>query len=338
MKKLITNTGIVAATSVALLSTFGVEKAEALFIESAETFSVSEDVDFPGFNNAPNDRQFKSYNEGGVPDLFGNSNIVNLKAAFGDDVAENSAIVGSYEAEEVRGIVEFDVRAYQETIDAFNAEVDQKVLDGIIPSVAAGEAEKAFFKAELIASAALNFSVFKQGGLDQAPLPLGATPAPGPLPGTVEVSFYGGDLSIIDENLYDYGNGVSQHGQLDDLNGDNNNSGDAIIGTAATALSNFDTAGLLPGDQISLDISAAVTEALDQGWDALAFRLQARPSTSLTNPLGICPSQGCSAITFNKFAIGAQEVPTPAAILPTLFGLGAAAFRKKEKEDASSAT
>ena len=338
MKKLVMNTGIIAATSVALLSTLGVEKAEALFIEASETFSVSEDI-AGNTNNAPDDRQFKSYNQNGVDFLFGNSNIENLILEHGADVAQNSAIVGSYESEKVRGVVEFDVREYQETLDAFNAEIDQKVSDGDIGFIQ-GEAQKLLFRTELIASAALNFSVFNQGGLeDQAPAALGFQPFPAFRDGTVQVSYYGGGLDIIGESLFDYGNGVSVHGSLDDLNGDNNNPGDAIIGVDSSPLSSFTTAELNAGDSVSINISAAVSDALNQGWDALAFRLQALPSESVTNPLGECTAAGgnCGAITFHDFAIGAREVPTPAAILPTLFSMGVAACRKKKEEGAVDA-
>lgn len=330
MKNLVAKAGVAAAGSMMLLATAGVKSANALFIEATETFSVSEDVSYrPEIGTGSNDRQFRSYNPNPANLATGRYNtddsimnsIQSLPYNVGGDVTD-MAIAGSFTSEEIRGLVEFDLQPYY---DAF-ADLDAKAA--LIPEGTLNddftEAEAQDIKDKLVASALLNFEVFQLGGLhpdNQNPL---ALPSPSTRNGNVEVSFYKGDAL---ESLFDYGNGTSK------------TTGDPLLGTEATLLTAFITQDLVEGSKVSLNIAAAVTEALNQGWSVLGFRLAAQPARSNPRPLGQCAydSSGtanyadCGAIAFHNFAIGA--VPTPAAILPTLFGMGMAAIRKRKNQE-----
>jgi hypothetical protein len=332
MKNLVTKAGVAAIGSVLLLSTAGAKSADALFIKATETFSVSEDV--PGsvvydpygyLNTSPNDRQFRSYDNNGS-DIGGryyqNDSDINALAGYdGSDAGEpdnqggdvtDMAIVGSFTAEEIRGLVEFDLAYYYSEFAKLDAWANT------IPEGTVGddltEAQAEATKTKLINSSIMNFRVFQLGGLhydNQYSLDLF-----GIFEGNVDVSYYQGDGI---EDVADYGNGTSKA------------TGDPIVGTPSTALGSFSTRDFKKGQRVTFDISAAVADALTNGWQTLGLRLQADPSTTAVNPLGKCQSPSCNATTFDKFTIGA--VPTPAAILPTLFGMGMAAIRKKKSTD-----
>lgn len=312
MKNLIAKAGVTAVSSALIFTTVGTGSAQAFVIKATETFSVSEDKTYiipPStvpLSTSPDDRQFRSYNEvtdgsgfaGTTQTRFNDSSIPALRAAYPGADVENMAIVGSFTSEEIRGLVEFDLNAYLNP--ALTAEKRNKLIDNSL----------------------LSFTVFKQGGL--------SVDNQNPLSGVggIEVSYYQSDGL---ESVEDYGDGISKNGE------GTLNPGDVIEGTDAFPLTSvfdpgvnpFFTSGALllsAGDKVQLNIAAAVRDALDKGWTTLGFRLQQNIATTGAVP-GQCANPSCGAITFHDFKITA--VPTPAAILPTLFGMGMAAIRKK---------
>lgn len=87
------------------------------------------------------------------------------------------------------------------------------------------------------------------------------------------------------------------------------------------------------GDRITIDVTNLVKNLLassttSKNFLGLMFKMDPN-STQLAG--GSCgTNRQCVGTTLNNFDLGV--VPTPAAILPSLIGLGAAAFRKKRNE------
>ncbi len=111
----------------------------------------------------------------------------------------------------------------------------------------------------------------------------------------------------------------------------------AVNPLASFTIGSEDTPGdFSVGDTVTVDVTDLVRNLLLEpfglGTDfATTFGILLK-ATDLTNP-GMCGGDGqaeCVGATFNGF--GVTAVPTPAAILPTLFGLAGAAFRKKKVE------
>lgn len=343
MKNLVAKAGVAAVGSVLLMSTAGIKSASALFIEATETFSVSEDVFFnTNIGTGSVDRQFRSYdpNPNSVNGRFtsDDSIITSLEGDpnnAGGDVTD-MAIVGSFTSEQIRGMVEFSLQPYKDAFDDLDAAADLIAEGDPNDDLTLEEAQK--IKDKLVTSALLNFDVFQLGGIhpdNQHSLSkLDPSDPDNSLFGTVNLSFYGFDDVLQSgadgkESLLDYGDGKSKSTSSD------------IDGVdTVSPIAFFDTLGLTTGSKLSFNISTAVSHGLDNGWEYLGFRLSAVAPESRTNPLGACafdsqnPNSGfpdCGAITFDNFTIGA--VPTPAAILPTLFGMGMAAIRKRKNEE-----
>lgn len=336
MKNLVAKAGLTILGSTLLLATAGAKSASALFIKATETFSVSEDVFYnPNIGTGSVDRQFRSYNPNPAsvngrytPDDSIISSLASQPFNQGGDVT-NMAIVGSFTSEEIRGMVEFSLQPYYQRF----AELDNQA--NAIPEGTPGddftEAEAQAIKDKLVASALLNFNVFQQGGIhpdNQNPLANDLFSSFG-LGGVVEFAYY--EANGL-EDLFDYGDGTSK------------STGDPLPGTQATFLLDWlITQDLAKGQRVSFDISSAVADALNNGWSMLGFRLSAIPATSNPDVLGQCAFDAtgqatsfadCGAITFNNFSIGA--VPTPAAILPTLFGIAMSAVRKRKNQEEAS--
>ncbi|MGB2927244.1 MAG: PTPA-CTERM sorting domain-containing protein [Limnothrix sp.] len=337
MKNLVTQAGVAAVGSVLFLSTVGIDDAKAaVFIKASETFSVSNDVRYQNLGTGSFDVQFRSYDPdfvNGNPAtgrITSDDSIISELAAFGPNAGldvTDLAIVGSYTSEEVRGLTELNLQAYYVEFDKLDARVGQP--DPVTGTIFTQE-DAEIIKTKLITSATLSFAVAQLGGAhpdNQNPLfELGNED----LTGDIVISYYMGNGK---EDLADYGTARQVSSSETPT--------PAIPGTEAFGLNDgfISTQGFKKGQKVSIGIADAVERALTEKWDILGFRFEALRFSSVNNPLGSCAfdSTGqassfddCGAITFNNFEIGA--VPTPAAILPTLFGMGMAAIRKKKGE------
>ncbi|AFY39032.1 hypothetical protein Lepto7376_2775 [[Leptolyngbya] sp. PCC 7376] len=93
------------------------------------------------------------------------------------------------------------------------------------------------------------------------------------------------------------------------------------------------------GDSVSLDVTSIVTELLDTGNPmnySLALVLKGDFEGGTPGSCGGfvgTERDVCSGIVFDDFTI--KAVPTPAAILPALLGMGSAAVRKKKEDEES---
>ncbi|NJN71803.1 MAG: PTPA-CTERM sorting domain-containing protein [Limnothrix sp. RL_2_0] len=102
------------------------------------------------------------------------------------------------------------------------------------------------------------------------------------------------------------------------------------------------------GDEITIDVTDVVKSLFQNAFTAtipinpleqilLGMSLRVNPGDNLfmtstgQRNVGACGFDGvkCLGVTFNDFDV----VPTPAAVLPTLFGLASAAFRKKKRNE-----
>lgn len=106
------------------------------------------------------------------------------------------------------------------------------------------------------------------------------------------------------------------------------------LGGCDNPLEEIDMSTLAKGDSVEIDVSNLVKELLLSGTNSFGIMLQAIAKDGTT--LGVCGTNAgrvCEGVTFTS---GLEAVPTPAAILPTLFGLASAAFSKKRKQESEA--
>jgi len=100
-------------------------------------------------------------------------------------------------------------------------------------------------------------------------------------------------------------------------------------------LYSFEMSGLNVGDRINLD-TATVSNLVRylitvRGLNSFGIMLKTEiASVGACGPINVSIRENCSGAIFDNFDVA---IPTPAAVLPTIFGFVSAALRKKKQEE-----
>jgi len=292
MKNLVAKAGVAAVTSVLFSSVISVPEANALNLTPAE-FGIGILA-----NDGTNTVLYDLEGRTSANAALNQPGVVEIGEFYlgGQPGFEFGA--------EMRGYIEFDISSL------FPADIDEAI------DIAQNR------------TYSINFDVLSQGGSgtagDGSRNNLGNA-----YTGVINAFWYAGEaISSLDFNLNaGLGNATSEL----DLG-----MGDPIV--ALNPLASFQVPENGAGTSVSIDATALVRFLLldplvnnSTPTERFGIMLQATELTN-NNP-GVCggmEQRECQGITFNNF--GVEAVPTPAAILPSLFGFATAAIRKKKRQ------
>jgi hypothetical protein len=172
----------------------------------------------------------------------------------------------------------------------------------------------------------VGFNVFSEGGTNSAGSTGLGNNAGNPLVGDIFVSWYRMDGSVFD-SPFTFDPELPTGGNISPFSG---------LAFPTNPLLTLDSSDYVAGNRIEIDVTNLVKNILVLPIPPQSFGLMLwadGTDASLGEGLGKCGASAdrqCQAVSFNNFGI--TEVPTPAAILPSLLGMLTAASRRKEEE------